>query len=129
MRRRTHLTDDEKRIIVKELANATTPEMIASKINRHVVTVITFVNDPLKKRKIRADCGSRKSVSKRDLNSLKRKLRKLPGATSARIFKEAGVPEISKSTRNRILAKMADIKCPKKIPLLTRRQDLAHRLG
>ena len=90
MGRRTDLTDDEKRIILKELANATTPEMIASKINRHVVTVNKFVNDPLKKRKIRADCGSRKSVSsKRELNSLKRKLRKLQGATSARIFKEA----------------------------------------
>ena len=73
MGRRTDLTDDEKRIIVKELTNATTPEMIASKINRHVVTVNKFVNDPLKKRKIRADCRSRKSVSKRDLNSLKRK--------------------------------------------------------
>ena len=121
MGRRTDLTDDEKRILVKELANATTPEMIASKINRHVVTVNKFVNDPLKKRKIRADCGSRKSVSKRDLNSLKRKLRKIPGATSARIFKEAGVPDISKSTRNRILAKMAETKCPKKIPLRTRR--------
>ena len=71
---RTDLTDDEKRIIVKGLANATTPEMIASKINRHVVTVNMFVNDPLKKRNIRADCGSRKAVLKRDLNSLKRKL-------------------------------------------------------
>ena len=78
------------------------------------------MNDPLKK-KIRADCGYRKSVSKQDLNSLKRKLRKLLGATSARIFKEAGVPDFRKSTRNRILAKMAETKCPKKIPLLTRR--------
>ena len=100
MGRHTDLTDDEKQIIVKEIVNATTPEMIASRKNRQVVTVNKFVNDPLKKRKIRADCGSRKSVSKRDLNSLKRKLRKLPGATSARIFKEAGVPDISKSTRN-----------------------------
>ena len=53
MGRRTDLTDDEKRILVKELANATTPEMIASKINRHVVTVNKFVNDPLKKMKPR----------------------------------------------------------------------------
>ena len=121
MGRRIDLTDDEKRIIVKELANATAPEMIASKINRHVVTVNKFVNDPLKKTNIRADCGSWKSVLKRDLNSLKRKLRKLPGATSARIFKEAGVPDISKSTRNRFLAKMTETKCPKKILLLTRR--------
>ena len=76
-------------IIVKELANATTPEMSASKINRHVVTVNKFVNDPLKKRKIHADCGSRKSVSKRDLNSLKRKLRKLPGATRKKLVYQA----------------------------------------
>ena len=31
MGRRTDLTDDEKRIIVKEFGNATTPEMIAIK--------------------------------------------------------------------------------------------------
>ena len=31
------------------------------------------------------------------------------------------IPGISKSTRNRILAKMTKTKCPKKIPLLTRR--------
>ena len=121
MGRREDLTDDEKRIIIKELANATTAEVIAKRINRHVVTVNKSLNDPLKKRKIRADCGSRKSVSKRDLNSLKRKLRKLPGATSARIFKEAGVPDIAKSTRNIIIAKIAEIKCPKKNPLLTTR--------
>ena len=118
---RKDLTDDEKQIIIKELANATTPEVIANRINRHVVTVNKFLNDSVKKRKIRADCGSRKSVSKRDLNSLKRKLRKLPGATSTRKFKEVGVPDIAKSTQNRILAKMAETKCPKKNPLLTTR--------
>ena len=66
MGRRKDLTDDEKRIIIKGLANATTPEVIANRINRHVVTVNKFLNDPLKTRKIRADCGSRMSVSKRD---------------------------------------------------------------
>ena len=87
-----------------------------------------FLNDPLKKRKIRADCGSRKSVSKQDLNYLKRKLRKLPGATIARIFKEAGVQDIAKSTRNRTLAKMAETKCPKKNPLLTTRHKKTLRI-
>ena len=72
MGRRKDLTDDEKRIIIKELANATTPEVIANRINRHVVTVNKFLSDPFRKRKIRADCGSRKSVSERDLNSLKK---------------------------------------------------------
>ena len=91
------------------------------RIRRHVVTVNKFLNNPLSKRKIRANRRSRKSVSRRDLNSLKRNLQKLPVATSARIFKEAGVPDIAKSTRNRILAKMADTKCLKKNPLLTTR--------
>ena len=63
--RRKDLTDDEKRIIIKELANATTPEVIANRINRHVVTVNKFL---FRKRKIRADSVSRKSFSKRDLN-------------------------------------------------------------
>ena len=121
MGRRKDLTDAEKVIIIKELANSTTPEVIANRINRHVVTVNKFLNDPFRKRKIRADYGSRKSVSMRDLNSLKRKLRKLPGASSAKIFKEAGVLSIAKSTRNRILARVAETKCPKKNPLLTTR--------
>ena len=121
MGRRKDLTDAEKVIIIKELANSTTPEVIANRINRHVVTVNKFLNDPFRKRKIRADYGTRKSVSKRDLNSLKRKLRKLPGASSAKIFKEAGVLSIAKSTRNRILARVAETKCAKKNPLLTTR--------
>ena len=61
--------------------------------------------------KTRADFRSMKSVSMRDLSCLKRNLRKLPGATSATKFKEAGLPDIAKSTRNRILAKMAENKC------------------
>ena len=128
MGRRKDLTDAEKGIIINEIANSKTPGAIANRINRHVVTVNKFsLNDPFKTRKIRADCGSRKSFSKRDLNSLKRKL---PGATSARIFKEAGIPDIAKSTRKRIIAKMVETKCPKKNPLLTtRHKNLAYRLG
>ena len=118
MGRSKDLTDAEKGIIIKELANSTRPEVIAKRINRHVVTVNKFLNDPFRKRKIRAKRGSRKSVSNRDLNSLKRNLRKLSGATSGRIFEEAGVPDIAKSTRNRILAKMPQTKCSKKNPLL-----------
>ena len=49
MGRRTDLTDHEKRIIVKELANATTPDCKQNQACiSHVVTVNKFVNDPLK---------------------------------------------------------------------------------
>lgn len=121
MGRSKDLTDPEKEIIIKELAKSTTIADIAKRINRHVVTVKRFLTDPLRKRKTRADRGCMKSVSKRNLSCLKRNLRKLPGATSARIFKEAGLPDISKSTRNRILAKMAENKCSLKRPPLTER--------
>jgi hypothetical protein len=62
----------------------------------------------------------------RDLSCLKRNLQKLPGATNAGIFKEAGLPDITKSTRNIILAKMAsENKCsPKKSPLTKRHKYL-----
>lgn len=85
---RKDLTDAEKEINIKELANSTRPAVIAKRIDRHVVTVNKFLNEPSRKGKIRANRGSRKSVSKRDLNSLKRNLRKLSGAKSARIFQE-----------------------------------------
>ena len=120
------LTDPEKKII-EELAKSTAVEDIAKRIKRHVVTVRRFLNDPLRKRKTRADFRSMKSVSMRNLscNFLKRNQRKLPGATSATIFKEAGLPDIAKSTRNRILAKMAENKCwPKKPPLTKRHNNL-----
>ena len=57
MGRRKDLTDAEKGITIGELANSTTPEVIANRINRHVVTVNKFLNGPFKKRKIRAHGG------------------------------------------------------------------------
>ena len=45
------LTDSEKKSIIKELTKSTTVEDIAMQINRHVVTVKRFINDPLRKRK------------------------------------------------------------------------------
>ncbi len=52
---------------------------------------------------------------------LKRDVQKQPGATSGTIFKEAGLPNIAKSTRNRILTKTAEDKCSLKRSPLTKR--------
>ena len=89
-------------------------ENIAKKIKRHVVTVKQFVHDPMKKRKTRSDRGILKSVTKRDLNNLERNLRKVPGAMSKRIFQESGLTGIPKTTRNRILGRVAKHKASKK---------------
>ena len=80
------LNDEEKREIIKELAKSTPLENIAKKINRHLVTVKRFVHDPMKKRKTRSDRGMLKSVTKRDLNYLKRNLGKVPGAIKQKNF-------------------------------------------
>ena len=79
------LNDEEKREIIKELAKSTPLENIAKKINRHFVTVKRFVHDPTK-RKTRSGRGILKSVTKRDLNNLKRNLRKVAISKSAKEF-------------------------------------------
>ena len=45
----------------------------------------------------------------------------MPGATSKRIFKESGLPGIAKTTRKRILVRMALIKSAIKRPSVTPR--------
>ena len=70
-----------------------------------MVAVTRFLPNPSKK-KPRSDRIVRKSVSKQDMNRLRRNLRKLPGTTSKIIFKEAGLPIVPKTTRNRILGKL-----------------------
>ena len=117
---RKDLTEAEKSIIIKEIAKGKTTESIAERINRHVVTVTRFLQNPAK-RKPRSDRGVRKSVSKWDMNQLRRILRKMPGATSESVFKEAGLPDVPKTTRNRILGNLGSIKSMIKRPALTPR--------
>jgi transposase len=115
MGRRKDLPDAEKATIIKEIAKGKTTKSIAERINRHVVTVTRFLQNP-SKRKPRSDRGIKKSVSKRDMNRLRRNLRKMPGATSKRIFKEVGLPDVPKITRNRILGKLGSIQTMIKRP-------------
>ena len=79
----------------------------------------------LKKRKNLSDRGILKSVTKRDLSCLKRNLRKVPGAISKTIFQESGLTGIPKTTRNRILGRIAKHKASQKRPQLSsRHKDL-----
>ena len=120
MGRSKDLTEGGKSIIIKEIAKGKTPKAIAEKISHHVVTVKRFLQNP-SKRKSRMDRGVLKSVSKQDMNRLKRSVRKLPGSTSATIFEEAGLPDFTKTIRNRLLRKIAAIKSLAKRPPLTSR--------
>ena len=84
MGRGNDLNDDEKRQIIKELGKSTPLENIAKKINRHLETVKRLLRDPVKKN--HSNRGILKSVTNRDLSSLKRNLRKVPGANQQRDF-------------------------------------------
>ena len=119
MRRRKDFTEAKKATIIKEIAKGKTTKSIAERINRHVVTVTRFLQN-LSKRKPLSDRGVRKSVSKPGcMYRLRRNLRKMPGAASKRIFKEAGLPDVPKTTRNRILGKLGSMKTMIKRPSLT----------
>ena len=64
MRRSKDLTEDEKNIIIKEIAKGKTTRATAEKISSHFVTVKRFLQN-LSKRISRSDRGVLKSVSKR----------------------------------------------------------------
>ena len=89
------------------------------------MTVRRFLRDRLKKRKAHSDRGIFKSVTKRDLNNLKRNLRNVTGAISKRIFQESGLTSIPKTTRNRMQDQIAKHKLlQKRHPLSSRHKRL-----
>ena len=120
MGRGKDLTEEEKRTIIKEIATGNGPGAIAKEIGRHVGTVKQFVRSP-SKRKPRCDRGVLKAVTKHDFWRLRRSIRKMPGATSAKIFEEAGLVNVLKTTCNNLLRKVAAIKSPSTKPPLTPR--------
>jgi hypothetical protein len=61
------------------------------------VVIVTRFLQNLSKRNPPSHRGVRKSVSKRDMYRLRRNLREMPGARSKRIFREAGLPGVSKT--------------------------------
>ncbi|CAB4004306.1 Hypothetical predicted protein [Paramuricea clavata] len=118
MGRGKDLTEGEKNIIIKEIAKGKTTKSIAESINHHVVTVKIFLQNP-SEREPRSDRGVLKSVTKRDMDRLRRSIREISGETNAR--KKAGLLDGTKTTRNRLLGKVAVIKNPDKRPPQTSR--------
>ena len=105
MERRKDLTEAEKAINIKAIAKDKTTKSITERINRHVFTLTRFLQNP-SKRKTRSEISVVKSVSKWDMNRLRRNLaRNMPGATSERILKECGLQDVATTSRNRILGK------------------------
>ena len=124
MGRGKDLTEEDKSIIIKEIVTGNIPGAIAKEIGRHVATVKRFLQSP-SKRKPRRDLRVLKSVTKRDFSRLRRSLRKMSWATSAKLFEEACLVNVPKTTRNRLLRMVAAIKSPsKKLSLTPRHKRL-----
>lgn len=123
MGRAKDLTDEEKQTIIKENAKKTSCACIARILGRHVKTINRFLRDP-SARKARSDKGKLKAVNTRDIRKIKREVIKKPGSTSKTIFKNSGLNDVPKTTRNRILSTIAKVKSPEKKPPLTQRHML-----
>jgi len=123
MGRARGLTDAEKAKIVKDMAKGTPIKDIAASVGRHVDTVKRYLADPSPRKK-RKDSGVLKIASTRDLRNVKRIISKKPGLTSKEIFNQANLPEISKTTRCRLLRDMGkSVTAEKRPPLSARHKD------
>ena len=71
MGRRNDLTEAKMATIIKEIVKGKTTKSIAERVNRHVVTVTRILQNPSRRKPCSAR-SVRKSVSKRDMNRLKK---------------------------------------------------------
>ena len=100
------LTAIEKAKIVKLLGQKKSTLEISRNLHRDHRTVKRFVNEGKEGRKEHKS-GRPKVTTARDLRKIKRTLLADPHSTSKTIFDQAGVTEVSKRTRNRILEQIA----------------------
>lgn len=117
MGKRNGLTDDEKENVTRSLAANETTLEIANKLNRDHRTIKRFVSNCCKQR-TRSDKGKLRTINRRQLTALKRTASSHPLSNSKSIFSEAGLNVQSKSTRCRILRKIAKVKKATKQPPL-----------
>ena len=98
------LTAYERRQIVTNLAIGKSTLEISKILKRDHRTVKRFVEEGKVERK-QHKRGRPSVTTSRDLRKIKRSLSQNPHSTSQTIFEAAGVTNVSKRTRNRILKK------------------------
>jgi transposase len=126
MSRRKCLNEDEKSAIVCQLNEGKSVKQISADLKRDPRTIKKFVANPFAKT-MRKDKGKNKVLSRRDLSRITRQLRKAPTATSGIIFKNAGIENVSKSTRCKVLRGLAKHVKPDIRPPLKERHKVARR--
>ena len=116
MGRKKDLTDAEKKKIHSLFSEGNDTLEIAKKIGRNHRTVQHYLNGGKLKRNTRKieKNGGRRTVSERDLRKIRLSLARNKHKTSKQVFEDAGVPNISKNTRCRILKDIGKVKKPTK---------------
>ena len=109
MGKKKDLEEGEKSQINKLFSQGLNTLEISKRLGRDHRTIQRFIKEGVLKRKDRTKPGSYK-VSSRDLNKIKLVLARSPHLTSAEVFKEAGVENIPKTTRNLILKRLGTVK-------------------
>ena len=109
MGRKKDLLKAEKEQIVRELGNGRDTCEISKLLRRDHRTIQKFVNEGKSERKKRPK-GFFSGVTERDLRKLKLLISKNPHKSSKWIFEAAGLPNVSKSARCKILNSMGEVK-------------------
>ena len=115
MGKKSDLTNDEKSSIRILLGQGLDTLDISKVLKRDHRTIQRYVNEGKCGRK---KCPKRgfKKVSRREINRIKHVMIKTPHLTSKRIFEEANVENIARSTRCRVLRDMGKVKNDLKKP-------------
>lgn len=115
MGRKKDLSDEEKSLIIQKTAKGVPIEVIAKDLSRHKRTIQRFLADPSSRKK-RSDAGSSKLKTVRNLRRIRRALSANAGKNSGEIFAAAGIQNVPKSTRNKVLHEMGKNVSPIKMP-------------
>ena len=113
------LNKTEKLNIEREYAKNKSTLEISKFLNRDHRTIKNYVKilsgDIIPKK-----MGRPKIISNRNLRRIKLSLSKNPHSTSNLVFNEAGIQDISRATRNRVLKSIGNLRTPRKIPILSK---------
>lgn len=113
MGKKKDLSALEQAKIIKLLGQGHTATSIAKILGRDVRTIRKFITNGKQERKKRNEAKVKK-ITKREMVLRKREVARNPLSSSAALFKAAGIGEVPRTTRCRILQTIGTVKSPKK---------------
>ena len=102
MSKQTDLTQEERANTVTRLAQGKNTLEISKELSRDHRTIKRFVNNVNHKRK-RSDKGVRRKLTRRQVSAVNREAAQHPLLTSKQLFENAGVSEVPRTSRCRLL--------------------------